>query len=1190
MSDDRSAIIKSGFDATGVRTGAEQAKDALRDVAQTAVAEGRKASGGVEAIGEGAQKGAQKVERETGRIEAAIQRAQAKAQAGAVGTADYYEALARQRGANVAALQPALDALRQTEAAQRGATQAAVAGLDKIGVSARQTQAALRGVPAQFTDIVTSLASGQQPITVLLQQGGQLKDMFGGIGAAARALGGYILGLINPFTVLAGAAGAVSLAYVMGERESQGYARALIMSGNAAGTTAGQLQAMAAGIAAAGSGTQGAAAKILTDLAAAGEVGAANLERFAKAAIDLERAGGPAAEETAKAFAQLARDPLQASLKLTESTRYLTAATATQIAELERQGRTVEAARVAQEAYATALIERAPEMTRQLGTVERGWRSITDAIKGAGSALLSIGRADTAVQQLEAVRAAMERVRNAPKGDRFRDADGGEVAGRAAALESLRQREAFLQEQVRMESRTADATAQRVRAEEAGIKWLREGVQYQSTGKKLAEEILAIRNQGVAAGKSEAEITERIASAVERSAPKPSSAGQGRNRDLEQQQRLLAELSGVTATYTQDLKTLGDARKAGLVSEERYVELVTQLIQRQPMVRDQMRDAATAAKEQARATKEAEDAYARYLAGLDRNIEAGGRTLQQLRLELVELTAGKKARFDLEQQERERLAITYEQAAIEADMEGKDSARYRRLAAQVRDEIRLRRSVAEATDSADVRRANEKAAQDAARDWERTADQISQSLADAIFQGGKSAGDLLKGYFRTLVLQPFIKAQLQPVADGIGQVLGIPGAGGAAGSGSALGSLLGSGLQSLGLAGAAKSIGGAVGSVGSLAAVYMLGRGLGQAISGGYSTGGSPNRNVNLGLILGGPIGAVVGGLVNRLFGRKLKDTGFEGTFGAEGDFSGNAYAFYKGGLFRSNKTKRTALDDALANVLDAGGMAAFRQAQAYADVLGLPAEALAGYTQKIKVSLKGLSEEQAQEAVAKAVQDFQEGLLGRFSAQLQPLRRMGETLSDVAARISELTIFTEGINALGGVFNRIANLSIDARESLIAMAGGMDALNSQAQNFVQQYYSREEIAGVKAREIQGVLSAAGVTQDVATREQFRALVESADVSTATGREQLAQLLAIAGDFAQVADYLAETGGTLAGAAAMAPTTGALAEIFAQPVQLQVTAINAVEAAVNRVDESIRALAEMQASLARYSAEVGGGF
>ena len=54
-------------------------------------------------------------------------------------------------------------------------------GLLKTGVSARQTETALRQLPAQFTDIFTSLASGQNPLMVLIQQGGQIKDSFGGV-------------------------------------------------------------------------------------------------------------------------------------------------------------------------------------------------------------------------------------------------------------------------------------------------------------------------------------------------------------------------------------------------------------------------------------------------------------------------------------------------------------------------------------------------------------------------------------------------------------------------------------------------------------------------------------------------------------------------------------------------------------------------------------------------------------------------------------------------------------------------------------------------------------------------------------------------------------------------------------------------------------------------------------------------
>lgn len=61
-------------------------------------------------------------------------------------------------------------------------------GLRKTGISSGQTQAALRQLPAQFTDIFTSLAGGQNPLMVLIQQGGQIKDSFGGIGPTMDAL------------------------------------------------------------------------------------------------------------------------------------------------------------------------------------------------------------------------------------------------------------------------------------------------------------------------------------------------------------------------------------------------------------------------------------------------------------------------------------------------------------------------------------------------------------------------------------------------------------------------------------------------------------------------------------------------------------------------------------------------------------------------------------------------------------------------------------------------------------------------------------------------------------------------------------------------------------------------------------------------------------------------------------------
>lgn len=91
--------------------------------------------------------------------------------------------------------------------------------LKKTGMTSKQMANNLRMVPAQFTDIIVSLQAGQNPFQVLLQQGGQLKDMFGGIGPAAKALGTYVAGLVNPFTVAAAAAGLLTYALYRNQQE-----------------------------------------------------------------------------------------------------------------------------------------------------------------------------------------------------------------------------------------------------------------------------------------------------------------------------------------------------------------------------------------------------------------------------------------------------------------------------------------------------------------------------------------------------------------------------------------------------------------------------------------------------------------------------------------------------------------------------------------------------------------------------------------------------------------------------------------------------------------------------------------------------------------------------------------------------------------------------------------------------------
>ncbi|MDR4849385.1 phage tail length tape measure family protein [Klebsiella pneumoniae] len=106
----------------------------------------------------------------------------------------------------------AYDRLNSKLAESRDALEKTQAQLGKTSQSAAQTANAMRMIPAQMTDIVVGLSTGQSPFMVLMQQGGQLKDMFGGIGPAIKGVGTYVMGLVNPYSVAAASVGLLTYA------------------------------------------------------------------------------------------------------------------------------------------------------------------------------------------------------------------------------------------------------------------------------------------------------------------------------------------------------------------------------------------------------------------------------------------------------------------------------------------------------------------------------------------------------------------------------------------------------------------------------------------------------------------------------------------------------------------------------------------------------------------------------------------------------------------------------------------------------------------------------------------------------------------------------------------------------------------------------------------------------------------
>jgi lambda family phage tail tape measure protein len=282
--------------------------------------------------------------------------------------------------------------------------------LDKNGLTAKQLQANLRGVPAQFTDIAVSLAAGQNPLTVFLQQGGQLKDMFGGVGPAARALGGYIVGLINPLSLAGAGLSVLALAYYQGSIEADKFRQAIVFTGNVAGVTTESLAEMAKRIDDV-SGTQRQASAAIAEAATTGKFTSEQLELVSRSAVLMENTVGKAVSDTVKEFESLAKDPAKSVAELNEKYNFLTADIYEQIVSLEKQGKTQDAATLAMNAYADATGQRTQEIVNNLGYIEQAWKSIKESSAEAWDAALNIGRSSTIDGEIAKFKAEIEKLK-----------------------------------------------------------------------------------------------------------------------------------------------------------------------------------------------------------------------------------------------------------------------------------------------------------------------------------------------------------------------------------------------------------------------------------------------------------------------------------------------------------------------------------------------------------------------------------------------------------------------------------------------------------------------------------------------------------------------------------------------------------------------------------------------------------
>lgn len=304
------------------------------------------------------------------------------------------------------ALPEALEELRKSMERARKESESGSGALNKYGVSVKQTQAALRGLPAQFADIATSLQGGQRPLTVLLQQGGQIKDMFGGVRPAIDAVGSSLLRMVNIYTVAGVAVAALGYAWYQASEQAIAFEKSIQSTGNRAGLTAVEIGQFASEAARATKSSAGAANEAALAVAATGRVTANAFRDTTVAVLNTAELTGQSVDSIAEKFAALQDDPVKAMMKLDESLNFVTIDLYNQVKALEAQGDAHAAAGLVAKAAADATAEAIEKVDEKLNWLQR---SLKQSKAVASEWLLSMKNAIGLASQAEELQVLQRR-------------------------------------------------------------------------------------------------------------------------------------------------------------------------------------------------------------------------------------------------------------------------------------------------------------------------------------------------------------------------------------------------------------------------------------------------------------------------------------------------------------------------------------------------------------------------------------------------------------------------------------------------------------------------------------------------------------------------------------------------------------------------------------------------------------
>jgi len=264
----------------------------------------------------------------------------------------------------------------------------------------------------QTTDIITGLAGGQNPMLVLIQQGGQLRDQFGGFLPLLKAIGSAmtVFNLAVAGTVVA--VGGLGYAFYKAAAEQKKFQSDMILTGNFAGVTASSLNSLTAAVSNNAKVTIGDSKEIFSELIASGQFTYKTMGSVGESIALVSKLSGESADVVAKNLMPSFDGTAQSAKRLNEQYNFLSLEQYKYIEQLQQQGRNQEAIVFT----ADKLNESLKKQTVEVGYLGQAWKYVSTEFSSFLNGMIEWGKGDTKFSVAEKLRKDLEDAAKAVNG------------------------------------------------------------------------------------------------------------------------------------------------------------------------------------------------------------------------------------------------------------------------------------------------------------------------------------------------------------------------------------------------------------------------------------------------------------------------------------------------------------------------------------------------------------------------------------------------------------------------------------------------------------------------------------------------------------------------------------------------------------------------------------------------------